>query len=228
MTITNYFAAAIIAVAPSALMAGDYTLVPMPHEYHNYGAELSVGIRADEDSNSEVTVTSSVHLPVYGAFGVQTDLDFSENNEDFVQLGATIHGTYDVNDYVAVGAFYGQNGYNGASISHQGVEGSVDFGFMEVSGVAGLMEHQVEYYNIDGSFNVFTDYTAGLKFDHIQSLKTVTSVYASRSLGNDFDVEFRVQDVEDTQARTFGLTLTKSLGNGSKFKDAKPMIAPIS
>ena len=224
MKITNYLAIAAIVAAPTALLAEDNVTALT----HNYGADLSFGARVDENENYEYTVTSRVHVPVYDVFGVQTDLDFSENGDGFVQIGGTIHGTIDVTDYVTVGAFYGQNSFDGGTVSHQGIEGVVNFDVFEVSAIAGTLEHEVKYYMLDGNVDVFTDYTVGMRFDEVESLDVVSSVYAARDLGNGFGVEFRVQDVEDTQARTFGLTLTKALGNGARFQDAKSMIAPIS
>ena len=224
MKITNYFAIAAIVAAPSALMAEDNVTALT----HNYGADLSFGVRVDENENYEYTLTSRVHVPVYDIFGVQADLDVSENDDGFVQIGGTIHGTIDVTDYVTVGAFYGHNSFDGSTVSHQGIEGVVNFDVFEVSGIAGTLDNEVEYYMLDGNVNVFTDYTVGLRFDKIESLDVVTSVYAASHLSNGFGVEFRMQDVEDTQARTFGLTLTKALGNGARFQDAKSMIAPIS
>ena len=219
MTITNYLTAALIAVAPSALMAEDYTP----------GFDLSLGYAVNEDNNSETTITSRAYVPVVGGFGVQTDLDISENDGGVTTFGATLHAAYEINPDLAVGVFYGEtNLENSYGFAHQGVEVTAGFNYFEVSAVAGLLDHEVQYYVLDASTGWFDNYTVGARFEEIETLdKTSSSLYVSRDLGNDFGFEVRVTDIEEVQDREIGFTFTKAIGGGAKFGDARALVTTM-
>ena len=222
MTITNYFAAALIAVAPSALMAEDYPV----------GVDLSLGYAFNEDDDSETTAIGRVYAPIMGGFGVQADLDYSYNNHSYSALAATIHGTYEINSDLAVGVFYGSTDLNSEiDYDHRGVEVIAGFDYFEVSAVAGtltgptLIKPELEYYVLDASTSWFENYTVGARFDKIETLEVSSSLYVSRDLGNGYGLEARITDIEERQfGSEIGFTLTKAIGGGAKFGDARALV----
>ena len=219
MTMTNYFAAALIAVAPTALMAEDY----------NVGADLSLGYAFNEDDDSEATIATRVYTPIMGGFGVQTDLEITENDSGVTTFGGTLHAAYEITPDLAVGMFYGQTDFDGVGRdTFQGYEVTAGFGAFEVSAASGLINYELDYYVFDTSVGLFENYTVGARFDKFETVDMSSSLYVSRELGNGYGLEVRVTDIEEIQDRAIGFTLTKAIGGGARFGSVKPYISTMA